>query len=273
MSVQVKRRREAASFLSTFVGAAGELLVDTTNNRIQVHDGATSGGFPTAKLSDVTAITALTGDLAGSTLPATTIAAGAVTGAKIASGTITGSNMVAGTVTSTQIANGTVTGTDIAAATVAGSNMVNNTVTNTQLAANAAANNLGLVGAHGGSVSFGVVEGLISGLTGASVASTVTFPNPCLIIGCSCRVTTTITGATGFNVGLTGAVGTGHNFGNIDWFGGPIGLTAGTTNAGIVGPTGNFGAVTVTLTAAGANFTAGAVRIQLNYILLNPPTS
>ncbi len=53
MSVQVKRRREAASFLSTFVGAAGELLVDTTGWRVQVHDGVTAGGHPVALLSDV----------------------------------------------------------------------------------------------------------------------------------------------------------------------------------------------------------------------------
>ena len=43
MSVQVRRRREAAAFLSSYVGAQGELIVDTTNNRVQVHDGATPG--------------------------------------------------------------------------------------------------------------------------------------------------------------------------------------------------------------------------------------
>ena len=59
MSVQVRRRREAASFLATFVGAQGELIVDTTNNRVQVHDGATPGGFPTAKLADVAQRTAV----------------------------------------------------------------------------------------------------------------------------------------------------------------------------------------------------------------------
>lgn len=53
MSIQVKRRREAATFLSTYTGAQGELLVDTTNNRVQVHDGATPGGFAAAKLSEV----------------------------------------------------------------------------------------------------------------------------------------------------------------------------------------------------------------------------
>ncbi len=52
MSVQVKRRREAASYLAGFVGAQAELIVDTTNNRVQVHDGATPGGFAAAKLSE-----------------------------------------------------------------------------------------------------------------------------------------------------------------------------------------------------------------------------
>jgi len=48
MSVQVKRRRDTAANLATFTGAQGELLVDTTNNRLQVHDGATAGGWPAA---------------------------------------------------------------------------------------------------------------------------------------------------------------------------------------------------------------------------------
>lgn len=46
MSVQVRRRREAAPFISTFVGAQGELIVDTTNRRILVQDGVTAGGIP-----------------------------------------------------------------------------------------------------------------------------------------------------------------------------------------------------------------------------------
>ena len=53
MSVQVRRRREAAAFLAAFVGAQGELLVDTTNNRVQVHDGATAGGWPAAGIGDL----------------------------------------------------------------------------------------------------------------------------------------------------------------------------------------------------------------------------
>jgi hypothetical protein len=61
MSVQVKRRRDTAANVAAYTGAQGELIVDTTNNRVTVHDGATPGGFPAAKLSEVlTGTTALT---------------------------------------------------------------------------------------------------------------------------------------------------------------------------------------------------------------------
>jgi hypothetical protein len=53
MSVQVKRRRDTAANLAAFTGLQAELLVDTTNNRVQVHDGVTAGGWPAAKLAEV----------------------------------------------------------------------------------------------------------------------------------------------------------------------------------------------------------------------------
>ena len=53
MSVQVKRRRDIATNVAPYVGAQGELIVDTTNNRVTIHDGVTAGGFPAAKLPEV----------------------------------------------------------------------------------------------------------------------------------------------------------------------------------------------------------------------------
>ncbi len=52
-AVQVQYRRGTASQVAAFTGAAGELAVDTTNNRVVVQDGATAGGFPATKLSEV----------------------------------------------------------------------------------------------------------------------------------------------------------------------------------------------------------------------------
>ena len=53
MSTQVQLRRDTATNIGTFTGKNGECVVDTTNNRLVVQDGATAGGFPAAKLSEV----------------------------------------------------------------------------------------------------------------------------------------------------------------------------------------------------------------------------
>jgi hypothetical protein len=61
MSVQVRRRRDTAANVAAYAGAQGELIVDTTNNRVTIHDGATPGGFAAAKLAEVlTGTTAMT---------------------------------------------------------------------------------------------------------------------------------------------------------------------------------------------------------------------
>ena len=46
MSVQLQLRRGTASQIASFTGAIGELAIDTTNRRLVVNDGMTSGGVP-----------------------------------------------------------------------------------------------------------------------------------------------------------------------------------------------------------------------------------
>ena len=53
MSTQVQLRRDTAANVAAFTGAQGEVIVDTTNNRLVAQDGATPGGFAAAKLSEV----------------------------------------------------------------------------------------------------------------------------------------------------------------------------------------------------------------------------
>jgi len=55
-ATQLQFRRGTAAQLATFAGAPGEVVVDTTNNRVVVCDGSTVGGFPAAKLSEVPAL-------------------------------------------------------------------------------------------------------------------------------------------------------------------------------------------------------------------------
>ena len=60
-AVQVQYRRGTASQVAAFTGAQGELVVDTTNNRVVVQDGATAGGFAAAKLTDIGTVTGVHG--------------------------------------------------------------------------------------------------------------------------------------------------------------------------------------------------------------------
>lgn len=53
MSKQVQIRRGSSANHSTFTGAAGEITVDVTNNRVIVHDGSTMGGITGVKRTDV----------------------------------------------------------------------------------------------------------------------------------------------------------------------------------------------------------------------------
>lgn len=53
MSTQIQRRRGTSVEHASFTGAVGELTVDTTNNTVRVHDGATSGGHRLAKLTEI----------------------------------------------------------------------------------------------------------------------------------------------------------------------------------------------------------------------------
>jgi hypothetical protein len=57
MAVKLQHRRDTATNLAAFTPAQGEIVVDTTNNRMVVGDGATVGGWPAAKLSEATAKT------------------------------------------------------------------------------------------------------------------------------------------------------------------------------------------------------------------------
>jgi hypothetical protein len=53
MSGRLLRRRGTSTEHANFTGLVGEFTYDTTNKRIIAHDGATAGGVPAAKLSEV----------------------------------------------------------------------------------------------------------------------------------------------------------------------------------------------------------------------------
>lgn len=117
---------------------------------------------------------------------------------------------------------------------------------------------------NGAQMGFHIAEELLSGLSGATVDSTITIPNGAIVFNVSERVVTTITGATSFSVGTAS---------EASKFGGSLGVSAGSTNLGVIGPTGFYSPTPIRLTAAGGNFTGGAVRVAICYYLPIAPTS
>jgi hypothetical protein len=126
-------------------------------------------------------------------------------------------------------------------------------------------------GAHGSSLQIGLVEDTIA-CSGASSVSAQQIPSRAIVLAVSVRVVTAITGATSFNVDATtsSSGGAGGTSGQV---GAGLGVSVGTTNVGVIGPTAWYAASTIKLTAGGAAFTGGQVRVSIQYLLCNAPTS
>ncbi|HMT45528.1 MAG TPA: DUF2793 domain-containing protein [Novosphingobium sp.] len=117
-------------------------------------------------------------------------------------------------------------------------------------------------GPAGFGTGVGVLEQNLTGLSGATRDSTVLIPNRAIVLGVTSRVTTAITGATSFGCGIAG---------EATKFGGTLGIASGSTNIGVIGPTAFYADTPVRLTADGGNFTGGAVRIAIHYLLCAAP--
>ena len=122
-----------------------------------------------------------------------------------------------------------------------------------------------VVSPNGASLQMEIAEELLSGLSGASVDTTIVIPNRCVLLGVSTRTVTTITGAPSYHCGPTG--------GTVDAYGNSLGIASGSTNIGVIGPTAFYSDTTVTLTSTGGNFTGGAARVSIQYIQLEAASS
>jgi hypothetical protein len=116
---------------------------------------------------------------------------------------------------------------------------------------------------HGASLALQIIEEELT-LSGASVVSTITIPNGSICFGVSERVTEAVTGAASFKVGVSG---------ELSKFGDLLGLSLGSANFGIIGPTAFYADTTVVVTANGSNFTGGKVRLAIHVLRVTPPQS
>ncbi|WP_413219083.1 DUF2793 domain-containing protein [Tritonibacter mobilis] len=118
------------------------------------------------------------------------------------------------------------------------------------------------VSANNGATGMGVLEETLSGLSGSTVDSMIEIPDSAICLGVSTRTMTSITGATSYDCGISG---------QASKFGGSLGVAAGSTNKGVIGPEAFYSDTPVRLTANGSNFTGGAVRIAIHYLSIDVP--
>lgn len=112
--------------------------------------------------------------------------------------------------------------------------------------------------ANGAETRHMVIEAELSALSGAYVETAAIIPNRAIVFGVSTRTITAITGAASYDCGLAG---------EQSKFGGSLGISVGSTNAGVIGPTAFYADTSVRLTANGADFTGGAVRLAVHCLL------
>ena len=285
MSEQLQLRRGTAAQIAAFTGAQGETVVDTTNNRLVVQDGATAGGFPAAKLSDLSGfVTGARTAVSDANYMALTsdrlIAYTAITAARIvtlpaASAYPTGTALIvvdeSGVCSSTNALTINCAGADTIKAAVSATIAVNygfialesNGVGKwTPLAQNApGAQSIAAQSASGSSITLGCVEQLLT-LSGATTTSTIQIPSGAIVFAVGSRTITAVTGAPSYGVGVSGTP---------TQFGGDLGVAEGSSNVGAIGPTAFYSPTSIVIAATSGSFTGGTVRIAIQYALLTPP--
>lgn len=115
----------------------------------------------------------------------------------------------------------------------------------------------------GATTGAAILEETLSGLSGASRTSTIQIPDRAIVLGVSTRTTTAITGAASYDCGIAG---------EASKFGGSLGIAAGSSNVGVIGPQAFYAPTPIVLTANGGSFTGGAVRIAIHYLTCSAPS-
>ena len=284
MSEQLQLRRGTASQVVSFTGAQGEVVVDTTNNRIVLQDGSTAGGYPAAKLSEVvTSARTAIADASYTALPTDrTLAYAALTAARTVSlppagAYPTGTRLLVvdesggcSSINTITIAANGADQIDGAAATVIAigygylaieSNGSNAWTIVDQFAPGSIATMA--QGPYGANIQFSVLETLVT-LSGPSTTAPTPIPENCIVMAVGARTVTEITGAPSFQVGTSA---------DAARFGSGLNVAAGSTNYGLIGPAPFYSPATPIIVAATSGaFAGGAVRLSIHCLLMGPST-
>jgi hypothetical protein len=103
-------------------------------------------------------------------------------------------------------------------------------------------------------------------LSGAftETADAAFIPDRAIVLGVASRTTQAVTGATSYDVGISG---------ESNKFGGTLGIALDSTNVGVIGPTAFYANTKVRVTANGSNFTGGKVRLAIYFLEMAAPAS
>jgi hypothetical protein len=270
-------RRDSAANVAAFAGAQGECVVDTTNNRLVVQDGATPGGFAAAKLSETQTVSRRAiADADAALLATDAIVAMTSISATRNFALPSAASYPAGRELTIQDESGAVSSSGQIVVAAAGSDTIAG-VASIALALPYAALRLrsngvngwflacGLPGllaqaSHGGAIAVNCLEQLVT-LSGATTTPSLQIPANCILLAVSNHVATAITGATSYSCGTPG---------NPTQFGSSLSVAAGSGNAGIIGPDPYYSATPIVYTAAGGSFTGGQLRMTVHYLAPSP---
>jgi hypothetical protein len=281
LSEQLQLRRGTGSQVASFTGAQGEVVFDTTNNRIVASDGVTLGGNPAAKLAEVITNTRTAVSDASYTVLATdrTVAYTALTAARAvalpaSSVYSTGTRLLIVDETGNCSVTKTITVNAAGTDTIDGapSAVVNQAFGFIGLESSGAGQwtiidqgfmpaTLNLAAAaHGANVQMQIIEQTVT-LSGASTNASVPIPANCIVLAVGARVLTTVSGAASYEIGVST---------NLSQFGSLLSISVGSSNFGLIGPTAFYTNTTIIISAAGGSFTGGQVRLSISILLANP---
>tara|TARA_R110000868_G_scaffold92734_2_gene257206 strand:+ start:2107 stop:2829 length:723 start_codon:yes stop_codon:yes gene_type:complete len=100
-----------------------------------------------------------------------------------------------------------------------------------------------------------IIADTVTGLAGASVVTSVEIPARSVVFCVSVRTSEAVTGAASFDCGIAG---------ETSKFGGSLGVSAGASNLGVIGPTAFYSDTPILLTANGGDFTGGSVSLAIH---------
>ncbi|MFN3131983.1 DUF2793 domain-containing protein [Roseibium sp.] len=110
-------------------------------------------------------------------------------------------------------------------------------------------------GGFGAQSEHRVIEAELSALSGTFAETGLIIPSRAIVFCVSTRTVTAVTGASSYDCGLSG---------EPSKFGGSLGIAAGSSNLGVIGPTAFYADTAVWLTANGGAFSGGTVRLAVH---------